>query len=177
MVNTNIKRDLHYRLGMIFGLDAIPDPLGYRGSVQPTIDYFKAMQDVSTLEIPATAGNVDVIISPGTGKKLEMQYGTMQFVADATVISRTVPQYIYTPDKGSELYFGAEHTTGIAASETKSLYYTKFGLPGEYAEKYAGHANLAYAGGGEIWENDEYIIDIYNGQAGDSISGRHKIIE
>ena len=72
-----------------------------------------------TIAIPATAGNVQVTISPTRGHRLVHLYGRFTLVCDATVGNRQIEVGISNSGGTSLCSFG--QTNNITASQTKTL--------------------------------------------------------
>lgn len=168
----NIKNDLHKRLSDIIKSAGTLAPFSIKGSVQPTIDYTKVMEKVSTETISSTAGNVAISISPGKGNKYSIIYGHFKLVTDATVDNR-FPR-IKILDKDDNWITGEITITTVPASTTDYMNIVPFN--GEEDITFGGDALL---GTNKFWiyEEDQLYWDIGSGKAGDAVTGALKIIE
>lgn len=120
------------------------------------------------ITIPATAGNVAFSFSPNKGHRVKIYYAKLTLVADATVKSRYICWKI-TNAAGTDLtVLGV--SGAVAASETKGMSVNHV-LGGTDASD----AFIHITDGFEVWDDDIVNIAIWDGQAGDSWSGKVKI--
>jgi len=122
--------------------------------------------------ISNTAGNVLTTLSPGSGKRWLVLMGTIRLQTDATTADRSI--ILRVKDSSNNLLTTLFRSDSQTAS-TDSYYY--FG-----PTKYVGSnmdAVTRIAGIDPILldENDKLVIEISNGQAGDTYSGHIVILE
>ncbi len=128
---------------------------------------------LKTVTVSATAGNVVTDKSPGTGKRWVILYGQIQLVCDATIASRAIRTQL---TDGSDILTEIHQTTSITASQTRTLNYA----PGGYNSEDISAANdyVTSLGTMAIIEGDDQLrITIGSGVAGDSYSGRFRVLE
>lgn len=129
---------------------------------------------IKTITISATAGNVTTDETPGATKKWKILYAYFSLVTDATVADRTFN--IYITDSSNNPLTGNVYSAAHVASTTKYYNISPWNISG---------TNFTVAGNSVTYGMRELIISgtdkmrigISNGVAGDSYSGRIKVIE
>ena len=126
---------------------------------------------LKTITIAATAGNVITNKSPGAGKRWVVLYGNVVLVTDATVADRRINSII---TDGTNTLVLLPTTNVIAASLTRTVdFFHGLVLSGAVLQ-----GNFAWSAEGMILEGaDQFRISITSGVAGDSYSGRMRVLE
>jgi hypothetical protein len=122
-------------------------------------------------------GTEDYYLSPAMGNKLRILYGNVVCVMDATVIDRNLIARIQDKDGNqlwSSLLSGAQ-----AASETDDVVINNKPMLGDYTDldtirSTAGIDNIIAITEPSIYDTDKFVLELINGQAGDSLTIRIK---
>jgi hypothetical protein len=176
----NVKNDFGQRVAhVIRKAGKIIAQFTIRGSVQPIIDYHRIMAKPDTIDIPATAGNVSYTISPGTGKMFEILYGCISMITDGTAANRKINSHILDAD--ANRLSGGMEGAAQAASLTRNHGLSSGPINGDVSDlggdgPEGSMVSWTYVEK-NVYESDYLKLYWTSGQAGDSYSGKLKIIE
>ena len=126
-----------------------------------------------TEEVSAT-GNVSTDFSlSDAGKRAIILGGNVVLVCDGTVTNRVVKLFILT--SGSDVIEESYQSGNITASQTRQVIFSKNAQEADSTPSQHAHLNIP-----DSWiiEGSEiFRLRINNGQAGDSYSGRFRVLE
>ena len=127
---------------------------------------------LKTVEVPATAGNVNTDYTAGSRVRSIILGGNIVLVCDGTSVNRVLKLFILS---GSDVIEESFQSDNITASQTRQVIFSKNAQEADSNPSQHGHLNIP-----DSWiiEGDEiFRLRINNGQAGDSYSGRFRVLE
>lgn len=166
----NIRRDLQRRLFDIFEMVTKPPQLSVKGSVQPTIDAYKALWKVKTIS-GSFAGNVTLEIQGDPDELIHLKYGLLS-LANANDANGNVQIRLYMEDNAGNAYW--LYYTGSDIADNATGYLSL--LP--HLIRSGGNFAGDYLGSDELYiYNDDYLqIGNNNNQAADTFTYRFKYL-
>tara|TARA_Y100000310_G_scaffold76864_1_gene73333 strand:- start:203 stop:631 length:429 start_codon:yes stop_codon:yes gene_type:complete len=129
---------------------------------------------LKTEEIAATNGNVNTDYTPGSGVRSIVLGGNLTIICDGTVVNRVLKMFILTSG-GADTIEESYQSGNITAGQTRQVIFSKNAQEADSTPSQHAHLNIP-----DSWiiEGDEiFRLKINNGQAGDSYSGRFRVLE
>ena len=128
---------------------------------------------LKTVEVTATAGNVNTDYTAGSRVRSIILGGNIELIADATVTNRVLKMFLLT--SGSDVIEESFQSDNITAGQTRQVIFSKNAEEADSNPSQHAHINIPNSW---IIEGSEiFRLRINNGQAGDSYSGRFRVLE